>query len=82
VDLATDKNSIALIADFYSNNKPVAFVSFNWSTENVKVNGEFLVKGKKLTGFSNAEEAAVGLTDVVPFFIRRFYKKMELHILQ
>jgi hypothetical protein len=26
VDLATDKNSIALIAAFYSNNKPVAFV--------------------------------------------------------
>jgi hypothetical protein len=27
-----------------------------------------LSKGKKLTGFSNTEEAAVGLTDVVPFF--------------
>jgi hypothetical protein len=37
------------------------------STENVKVNGEFLVKGKK-NRFSNAEEAAVGLTDVVPFY--------------
>jgi hypothetical protein len=31
------------------------------------VNGEFLVK-EKLTGFSNTEEAAVGLTDVVPFY--------------
>jgi hypothetical protein len=37
-------------------------------TENVKVNGEFLVKGKKTYRFSNAEEAAVGLTDVVPFY--------------
>jgi hypothetical protein len=40
---------------------------FTRSTENVKVNGEYLVKGK-LTSFSNAEEAAVGLTDVVPFY--------------
>jgi putative intracellular protease/amidase len=69
-DLATDKNSIALIAAFYSNNKPVAFVCHSpGALKNVKVNGEFLVKGKKLTGFSNAEEAAVGLTDVVPFLL-------------
>ena len=69
-DLATDKNSIALIAAFYSNDKPVAFVCHSpGALKNVKVNGEFLVKGKKLTGFSNAEEAAVGLTDVVPFLL-------------
>jgi putative intracellular protease/amidase len=69
-DLATDKNSIALIASFYSNDKPVAFVCHSpGALKNVKVNGEFLVKGKKLTGFSNAEEAAVGLTDVVPFLL-------------
>jgi putative intracellular protease/amidase len=37
--------------------------------KNVKVNGEFLVKGKNVTGFSNTEEAAVGLTDVVPFLL-------------
>jgi putative intracellular protease/amidase len=52
---------------FYSNNKPVAFVCHSpGALKNVKVNGEFLVKGKNR--FSNAEEAAVGLTDVVPFF--------------
>jgi putative intracellular protease/amidase len=69
-DLATDKNSIALIAAFYSNDKPVAFVCHSpGALKNVKVNGEYLVKGKKLTGFSNAEEAAVGLTDVVPFLL-------------
>jgi putative intracellular protease/amidase len=60
-DLATDKNSIALIAAFYTNDKPVAFVCHSPAAlNNVKVNGEFLVKGKKLTGFSNTEEAAVG----------------------
>ncbi|MFB0910659.1 MAG: type 1 glutamine amidotransferase domain-containing protein [Flavobacterium sp.] len=69
-DLATDKNSIALIAAFYTNDKPVAFVCHSPAAlKNVKVNGEFLVKGKKLTGFSNTEEAAVGLTDVVPFLL-------------
>ncbi len=37
--------------------------------KNVKVNGAFLVKGKKVTGFSNTEEEAVGLTKVVPFLL-------------
>jgi putative intracellular protease/amidase len=69
-DLATDKTSIDLISAFYSNKKPVAFVCHSPAAlKNVKVNGEFLVKGKKLTGFSNTEEAAVGLTDVVPFLL-------------
>jgi putative intracellular protease/amidase len=69
-DLTEDKNSIALIEAFYTNNKPVAFVCHSPSVlKNVKVNGDFLVKGKKLTGFSNTEEAAVGLTDVVPFLL-------------
>lgn len=69
-DLATDKNSIALIESFYSNKKPVAFVCHSpGALKNVKVNGEYLVKGKKVTGFSNTEEEAVGLTNVVPFLL-------------
>ncbi|WP_395077201.1 type 1 glutamine amidotransferase domain-containing protein [Flavobacterium sp.] len=69
-DLAEDRNSIALIEAFYSNNKPVAFVCHSPSAlKNVKVNGEYLVKGKKVTGFSNTEEEAVGLTKVVPFLL-------------
>lgn len=69
-DLATDKNSADLISSFYSNNKPVAFVCHSPAAlKNVKVNGDYLVKGKKVTGFSNTEEAAVGLTDVVPFLL-------------
>jgi putative intracellular protease/amidase len=69
-DLAEDKSSIALIEAFYANNKPVAFVCHSPAAlKNVKVNGEFLVKGKKLTGFSNTEEEAVGLTKVVPFLL-------------
>lgn len=69
-DLASDKNSISLIESFYTNNKPVAFVCHAPAAlKNVKVNGEFLVKGKKVTGFTNEEEEAVGLTKVVPFLL-------------
>ena len=69
-DLAEDKNSIALIESFYSNKKPVAFVCHSpGALKNVKVNGEYLVKGKKVTGFSNTEEEAVGLKNVVPFLL-------------
>ena len=69
-DLAEDKTSIALIEDFYNHKKPVAFVCHApGALKNVKVNDEFLVKGKKVTGFSNTEEEAVGLTNVVPFLL-------------
>lgn len=69
-DLTEDKNSIALIESFYTNKKPVAFVCHAPAVlKNVKANEEFLVKGKKVTGFSNTEEEAVGLTKVVPFLL-------------
>ena len=69
-DLTKDKNSINLIQKFFNNNKPVAFVCHAPGVlKDVKVNGDYLVKGKKVTGFSNSEEAAVGLTDVVPFLL-------------
>lgn len=69
-DLVEDKNSIALIEAFYTNNKPVAFVCHAPAVlKNVKVKGEYLVKGKKVTGFTNSEEEGVGLTKVVPFLL-------------
>ncbi len=75
-DLATDKNSIALIEAFYNNNKPVGFVCHAPAVlKDVKVNGDFLVKGKKVTGFSNTEEEAVGLTKVVPFLLEDALKE-------
>ncbi|MDP5198170.1 type 1 glutamine amidotransferase domain-containing protein [Flavobacterium sp. DG2-3] len=69
-DLVEDRNSINLIESFYTHNKPVAFVCHAPAVlKNVKVNGEYLVKGKKITGFTNDEEEAVGLTKVVPFLL-------------
>jgi putative intracellular protease/amidase len=69
-DLTEDKNSIALIEAFYTHKKPIGFVCHAPGVlKNVKINGEFLVKGKKVTGFANTEEEAIGLTKVVPFLL-------------
>ncbi|WP_352337656.1 type 1 glutamine amidotransferase domain-containing protein [Psychrobacter sp. 16-MNA-CIBAN-0192] len=69
-DLAVDKNSIELIETFIKQDKPVAFVCHSPAAlKNVKIDGEYLVKGKTVTGFSNTEEEAVQLTDVVPFLL-------------
>jgi putative intracellular protease/amidase len=65
VGFSDRKNSIALIADFYSNNKPVAFVCHSPGALKKKLTVNF---SKRKNRFSNAEEAAVGLTDVVPFY--------------
>ncbi|WP_201574597.1 type 1 glutamine amidotransferase domain-containing protein [Psychrobacter sp. H8-1] len=69
-DLAVDENSINLIETFVKQDKPVAFVCHSPAAlKNVKIDGEYLVKGKTVTGFTNTEEEAVGLTDVVPFLV-------------
>lgn len=77
-DLANDTHSIALIEGFYNTQKPVAFVCHAPAALiNVKAeNDQPLVKGKKVTGFSDTEEEAVGLTNVVPFLLEDELKKM------
>jgi putative intracellular protease/amidase len=70
-DLYSDSDSIALIEKFIAAGKPVAAVCHAPAVLlNVKdENGEPLVKGKNVTGFSNSEEAAVALSDVVPYLL-------------
>jgi putative intracellular protease/amidase len=70
-DLAEDKNSIALIEAFLAAGKPVALVCHAPGVlRHVKApDGKPLVAGRKVTGFTNSEEAAVGLTEVVPFLV-------------
>ncbi len=70
-DLANDEDSQSLILDFYNSKKPVAAVCHAPGVfKNIRLeNGEPFVKGKKVTGFSNTEEEAVQLTDVVPFLV-------------
>ena len=80
-DLANDESSIQLIEDFYNTQKPVAFVC-HAPAALIKVkaeNGHPLVKGKKVTGFSNSKEEAVGLTKVVPFLLEDELKKLGAH---
>lgn len=77
-DLANDPSSISLIETFYRQNKPVAFVCHAPGAL-VKVKGPDgtpLVKGKEVTGFSNAEEDAVQLTTIVPFLLEDELKKL------
>ncbi|WP_116769745.1 type 1 glutamine amidotransferase domain-containing protein [Maribacter litoralis] len=76
-DLAESEVSARLIESFYNANKPVAFVCHAPAAlKNVKnISGEPLVKGKKVTGFTNSEEELVGLTDVVPFLIEDMLKE-------
>ena len=77
-DLANDPSSIALIETFYKQHKPVAFVCHAPGAL-VKVKGPDglpLVKGKEVTGFSDSEEEAVQLTNVVPFLLEDELKKL------
>ena len=70
-DLAEDSNSIALIESMYAAGKPVAAVCHAPAVlKNAKASdGSPLVNGKSVTGFSNTEEDAVQLTEVVPFLL-------------
>ena len=76
-DLANDKNSIALIEDFYNAGKPVAAVCHAPGVlKGVTYQGQPLVKGKRVTGFANSEEEAVGLTKIVPFLVEDELKRL------
>ncbi|MCO8171670.1 type 1 glutamine amidotransferase domain-containing protein [Pseudomonas sp. 21LCFQ02] len=70
-DLAESKDSIALIEAFERAGKPVGFVCHAPGVlRHVKAaDGQPLIKGRRVTGFTNGEEADVQLTDVVPFLI-------------
>jgi putative intracellular protease/amidase len=70
-DLHNDNDSIALIEGFIAAEKPVAAVCHAPAAllKAKNKNGEPLVKGKQVTGFSNSEEAAVELTDIVPYLL-------------
>jgi putative intracellular protease/amidase len=76
-DLAESPASIALIESFYNSGKPVAFVCHAPGVlRHVTYRGEPLVKGKRVTGFTNTEEEAVQLTKVVPFLVEEELKRL------
>jgi putative intracellular protease/amidase len=76
-DLVKDTNSITLLEAFQQQGKPIALVCHApCALLKVKLpNGDALIKGKNVTGFSDTEEAAVKLTKVVPFLLEDELKK-------
>ncbi|WP_339724424.1 type 1 glutamine amidotransferase domain-containing protein [uncultured Paraglaciecola sp.] len=70
-DLTDNQTSISLIENFLAAKKPVAAVCHaSAAFLNIKdANGEYVVKGKAVTGFTNSEEEAVQLTNIVPFLL-------------
>ena len=77
-DLAESQTSIQLIESFERAGKPIGFVCHAPGVlRHVKAaDGSPLVQGRKVTGFTNSEEAAVELTDVVPFLVEDEFKKL------
>jgi putative intracellular protease/amidase len=77
-DLSVDPDSIALIEAFNTQQKPIAAVCHAPAVlaPARTPDGEPLVKGKKVTGFTNTEEEAVQLTHVVPFLVEDRLKEL------
>ncbi|WP_104204059.1 type 1 glutamine amidotransferase domain-containing protein [Billgrantia saliphila] len=70
-DLVDDKDSVRLIEAFWAQQKPVAAVCHAPIAliHARDTNGEPIIRGREVTGFTNGEEAAVGLTEVVPHLV-------------
>jgi putative intracellular protease/amidase len=70
-DLAEDENSVQLLESFLQSGKPIALVCHAPAAlRHAKTpDGKPLVAGRKVTGFANTEEAAMELTEVVPFLL-------------
>lgn len=76
-DLTNDRNALSLIEDMLAADKPVALVCHapGILTNVRSPNGEPIAKGRKVTGFTNSEEAAVQLVDVVPYLLEDVLKE-------
>ncbi len=76
-DLTNDRHALSLIEDMLSAGKPVALVCHAPGIlTNVKAsNGDPIAKGRSVTGFTNSEEAAMNLVDVVPYLLEDVLKE-------
>lgn len=70
-DLVSDEKSFGLIETFWSAGKPVSAVCHApiVLAHTGAADGSPLVKGRTVTGFTNEEEDAVGLTEIVPLLV-------------
>ena len=78
-DLAEDQNSISLLETFFQQGKPMGLVCHAPGVlrHTKREDGEPLVKGKRVTGFSDSEEEAVQLAEVVPFLLEDMLKSNQ-----
>ena len=78
-DLAEDSDSILLIESFAQSDRPIGAVCHAPGVfKNTKgIDGNPLVAGKTVTGFTNTEEEGAGLTDVVPFLVEDMLKSNQ-----
>src|SRR5580698_8324282 len=76
-DLAESADSIALLESFYNSDKFIALVCHSPGVlRHVTYKGAPMVKGKRVTGFTNSEEEEVHLTNVVPFLVEDELKRL------
>lgn len=75
-DLAEDQESIKLLEAFANSDRPIGAVCHAPAIfkHPKRKDGQPLVSGKTVTGFTNTEEEGVGLTDVVPFLVEDMLK--------
>ncbi len=77
-DLVDNPDSIALIESFYNSGKPVAAVCHSSAVfHKATYNGAPLIKGKRVTGFTNGEEEDAHLTQVVPFLVENELQRVS-----
>jgi putative intracellular protease/amidase len=71
LDLATNQDSQALITEFYESGRIVSAVCHGPAAlVNVQLsNGEWLLTGAEVTGFSNAEEDSIDYSKFMPFML-------------
>jgi putative intracellular protease/amidase len=76
-DLADSPVSIALLESFCNSGKPIALVCHSPGVlRHVMYQGEPLVRGKRVMGFTNEEEAEMQLTNIVPFLVEDELKRL------
>ena len=77
-DLSSDENMKKIVEDFYSDKKIVSAVCHGPAglLQATDRNGNSILKDKKITGFTNNEESAVGLTKTVPFSLENRMREL------
>jgi putative intracellular protease/amidase len=77
-DLAAAQTNAKLLSEFYDAGKPIGAVCHGPAalTKAIDKNGASIVKGKRVTGFTNTEEKAVGLDKVVPFLLEEKLREL------